>query len=91
MGKYFPIHNSIIKPGNAKTVETRKKFDQPIICTIKPVGADIKVLAIPITDDKSAYCVAVNFLLHSMERYATKAADPIPPETFSPKTVVTKK
>ena len=39
----------------AKSVEIRKKLDQPKNSTTKPEGEAINVLATPITDDNKAY------------------------------------
>ena len=76
--------------GNPRKVEIRKKLVQPTDSTMNPEGEDRTVLAKPIIEDNKAYWVPVYFLLHKADRYATKAADPSPPEKFSPATVKNK-
>ena len=77
-------------PGIPKKVDNRKNVGHPKVSTKKPAGDDNIVLATPIIEDKSAYWDAEYCRLHSTDKYATKAAEPKPPEIFSP-AIVTKR
>ena len=84
IGKFNFIQKRINKPGIPKNVEIRKKYPHPTNSTKKPPGDDNTVLAIPIIEESKAYWVPVYFLLHKTDKYATKAAEPRPPDKFSP-------
>ena len=61
--KSFFHQKRINNPGIPRKVEKIKKFDHPKDSTIKPEGEDKTVLAIPIIDDKSAYCVPLKLTI----------------------------
>ena len=84
IGKFDFIQKSISRPGIPKKVDIRKKYPHPTNSTKNPAGEDNTVLAIPIIEESNAYWVPVYFLLHKTDKYATKAAEPRPPEKFSP-------
>ena len=91
IGNLSFIQKSIIKPGKPNIVDIMKKLPQPNDSTMNPDGEDKKVLAKPIKEESKAYCVAEYSFLHNTDRYATNAAEPKPPEKFSPATVIIKK
>ena len=91
IGNFLFIQKRIKSPGSPIIVEKIKKSPHPKDLTINPDGADKKVLAKPITDDSKAYCVPENSFLHNIDKYATNAAEPRPPEKFSPDIAINRK
>ena len=91
MGNFPFIQKRMNRPGSPTIVEIIKKFPQPTNSTTNPEGADKKVLAKPIIDESNAYWVPEYSFLQRTDKYATNAADPNPPEKFSPATVKRRK
>ena len=71
------------KPGSAVKKVRKKKLAQPTHSTTYPEGVPTKTRPKAAKADIKAYWVAVNRLLQSAIRSATKATLPIPPHRFS--------
>ena len=74
------------KLGKLIKAEMMKNSFQPKNSATTPLVEEKISREAPITDDKSAYCVAVYDLLHSEEIYATKAVVAMPEIKFSTET-----